>query len=345
MAAKPTTTNLEEMVKDLIEKNQINTFIEHYNKVSGPRKDKLRIEKYSPYIYVILMNKPKLDKINKKEVLLVKVGFTQQSVKKGTDNRMEEVKKQIYDMLKTEYKISDDNKPDVSILFKFLIHALDTRRIHDIEKSIREKVGFPLPKEIAKEWGLPVHTEWALTTQDYIDEIKGEVARLIADEKVISTKIFKSEPGNSKRCNLPRKLGMTEEELTEKLEELPFPLEKAEKKIKEKTPATLEKSQPADKSSTPEEKQTKQTTSTSGTAARGRRKKLSATDNSPREDLSEKVEDMSLKEGESSSMKTTATLEKPQSAGESSTSDASAKYTPGKTCSAPKGRGKKPSDK
>lgn len=266
--------SIEAMAEYVFENKHTNAFIKHFNKptVSGLDSDKLRLENIPPHIYMIVVNRPTI-LINGKKLFLMKVGFTQISVAKASNNRMEEVRDKIKRNLKTEYKFPDDNKPKVAILFKFLIHALDTRPFYDIEKWVREKVGFPLPKENAKEWCLPVSTEWVLTTQEYIDKIKKKVEDLKDKKKVISTEIFKSEQKDNQSCNLLDTLKMTEAELEDKLKKLPFPLEKAPKE----TTTTPEESSLAGKSLTPEADTTKTPRETSKSAskqeAKGRGKK------------------------------------------------------------------------
>lgn len=60
-----------------------NAVIEEFNKEAARSKSgrQMRIETDSPCIYVIVVNKPILE-INRKKVLMVKVGFTQVSIKK-----------------------------------------------------------------------------------------------------------------------------------------------------------------------------------------------------------------------------------------------------------------------
>lgn len=162
---------------------------------------------------------------------------------------MEEVVHQIKQKLKTKYTFLEDEQVKVSILFTFVIQALDTRRFHEVETSIREKVGFSLPKEKVKEWGLPVHTEWALTTQEYVDKMKKKTANTIDENGFVSTKVFKSEEGDNKRCDLALAVHMTDEQLIEKLKELPNPFEKDEqstpaKKATRTDIATPESSKP-----------------------------------------------------------------------------------------------------
>ena len=124
--------------------------------------DRIRREKYSPHIYgILLKNFPKGKKVGWKAV---KVGFTQQSIKKGGNNRMEQVEK----------TLKKDGFDPIT-LFVVPIGCVDTNKFHDTENRIREKVGRPLMTDKAKEWKLPLTTEWVLTTQTHIDKIKKEI--------------------------------------------------------------------------------------------------------------------------------------------------------------------------
>jgi len=94
-----------------------------------------------------------------------------------------------------------------------------------------------------------VHTEWALTTQEYVDKMKKKTANTIDENEFVSTKVFKSEEGDNKRCDLALAVHMTNEQLIEKLKELPNPFEKDEqstpaKKATRTDIATPESSKP-----------------------------------------------------------------------------------------------------
>ena len=95
-----------------------------------------------------------------------KVGMTQADTTTGSGNRMETVQKEI------ERKTG--KKPP--ILFVLRAKATDSRKDIDIEKSVREKFGWPVHKDLARRTGLPFITEWVMTTQDHIDEIRRAIA-------------------------------------------------------------------------------------------------------------------------------------------------------------------------
>lgn len=131
--------------------------------------DRIRREKHGPVVYGIVVNNfPSTeDSEGPDRWKLVKVGFTHQSIKKGDNNRMEQVTKEIESDIKEL-----NNKASASILFVFPIGCVDTTSYYETEKRIRGKVGIPVKKAKAKELKLPVPTEWALTTQKHIDYIK-----------------------------------------------------------------------------------------------------------------------------------------------------------------------------
>ncbi|CAH3151446.1 unnamed protein product, partial [Pocillopora meandrina] len=124
--------------------------------------DRIRREKFSPHIYgVLLKNSPSEIEGHCKAV---KVGFTQQSIKKGGNNRIEQIEAKL-----------EKEKFDSTPLFVVPIGCVDTTKFHDTEVRIRKKVGRPLMKDKAEKWKLPVPTEWVLTTQNHIDKIKERI--------------------------------------------------------------------------------------------------------------------------------------------------------------------------
>ena len=66
----------------------------------------------------------------------------------------------------------------VATLFALRIGSVDTTPFHETEKRIRQKIGTPITKEKAKELKLPVPTEWVLTTQKHINEIKAAIEKI-----------------------------------------------------------------------------------------------------------------------------------------------------------------------
>ena len=126
--------------------------------------DRIRREKNSPIVYGIVVNDFPFSKVG--EWKLVKVGFTHGSIKQDSNNRMEQLRRQ----LELEIKQSDD-KASASILFRFPIGCVDTTPFYEKEAQIREKVGTKVKKEKAKECNLPAPTEWVLTTQKHIGVI------------------------------------------------------------------------------------------------------------------------------------------------------------------------------
>ena len=138
-----------------------NVLIKELNKYAiENKKDFIRREKHSPCIYAVL-NKHKPAGI--KNYMLVKVGFTQKTIVRGTDNRMENVEKQINE---------SPNGENATTLFVFRIGCTDTRPHSEIEKEVRNKVGKSVKKSKITELDLPIPTEWVLTTQGHIDKIK-----------------------------------------------------------------------------------------------------------------------------------------------------------------------------
>lgn len=130
--------------------------------------DRIRREKESPHVYAIVLNHfPNAD------WKLVKVGFTHKSVERDTNNRMEQLRKEIEGVFR---------EVEAPTLFKVPIGSVDTTPFHTTEAQIRAKVGTPLTKEKAKELKLPVHTEWVLTSQRHIYKIIQKVRAGKADK-------------------------------------------------------------------------------------------------------------------------------------------------------------------
>lgn len=66
--------------------------------------------------------------------------------KQQTVNRMETVMKQI----NTKYKATHEREPKPDVIFKMSISAVDVRPFSKTEEWIRESMGFPIEKELAK---------------------------------------------------------------------------------------------------------------------------------------------------------------------------------------------------
>ena len=146
-----------------------NDLIRELNKYALKEKkgeDRIRREKDYPCVYGIVVN----NFLNKEDGKwkLVKVGFTHKSIAKDSNNRMEQLTKQIGSELEST----------AIILFALRIGSVDTTPFRDTENRIRNKVGKPIKKEKAKEYKLPVPTEWVLTTDEHIDKITTEIGEI-----------------------------------------------------------------------------------------------------------------------------------------------------------------------
>lgn len=134
--------------------------------------DRIRREKDCPNVYAIVLNN--FSMARDKEWKLVKVGFTHKSIKRNSNNRMEQLQKIIESKLnKDSNRAATASKPEVkaSVLFAVRIGSVDTTPFHETEARIRGKVGTPIKTAKAKERNLHAPTEWVLTTQSQIDEI------------------------------------------------------------------------------------------------------------------------------------------------------------------------------
>ena len=151
-----------------------------------------------PHIYCVVYN----DKENPGEVLTkdkkiiqwryCKVGITEKDTKTDTKNRMEIVRDEIKKKTKSE----------AGIIFVVKVSADDSRPKKEIEKSVREAIGWPVDKELAGKNKFPVSTEWVLTTQAYIDKRKKEG---LSDTRSVLRLKFKQQ-----KENLPSHLELQE---------------------------------------------------------------------------------------------------------------------------------------
>lgn len=132
--------------------------------------DRIRREKEYPCVYALALNNFPMPE--GRDWKLVKVGFTHKSTKKDSNNRMEQLTREIESNLNQ----GASNPPvTVATLFALRIGSVDTTPFHETENRIRRKVGTPITKERAKELNLPVPTEWVLTTQSHIEKMKDAI--------------------------------------------------------------------------------------------------------------------------------------------------------------------------
>ena len=120
------------------------------------------------HIYCVVLNddeNPGKAVIQGKETIqwrYCKVGKTEKDTTSGSNNRMETVQGEIE--RKTEKK--------AGIIFVVNVNGTDSRPNNEVEKSVRKAIGWPVDKKLACENKFPVPTEWVLTTQKCINDIK-----------------------------------------------------------------------------------------------------------------------------------------------------------------------------
>lgn len=134
--------------------------------------DRIRREKYCPNVYAIVLNNFPI--AGDKKWKLVKVGFTHKSIKRNSNNRMEQLQKIIESKLNKDSNraaTASNSEVKASVLFAVRIGSVDTTPFRDTEDRIRGKVGTPIKTAKAEEQNLHAPTEWVLTTQSHIDEI------------------------------------------------------------------------------------------------------------------------------------------------------------------------------
>lgn len=165
----------EEFVKWFWSGANGNELIKELNHVSGKARggDYIRREKERPMIYGIVLNDdPFPSKVGDVQWKLCKVGFTHVNTATGSKNRMEQVQAQI----KSKYELkTKGRKAETGTVFVLAIGAVDVTTFSDTEKRIRNAVGWPIRKDVVKNLQLPCSTEWVLTTQEFIKEIKKQI--------------------------------------------------------------------------------------------------------------------------------------------------------------------------
>ena len=174
MAKLNITTEPDAFLKWFWEGTNGNELIRELNSYAQKNEldDRIRREKDCPNVYAIVLNNFSIGR--DEEWKLVKVGLTHKSIKRNSNNRMEQLQKIIESKLnKDSNRAATASKSEVkaSILFAVRIGSVDTTPFHDTEARIRGKVGTPIKTAKAKEQNLHAPTEWVLTTQSQIKEI------------------------------------------------------------------------------------------------------------------------------------------------------------------------------
>lgn len=176
-----------------------NTLIKHLNS-NKSREEIVRREKYSPYAYGILLKVNQAERFKQdvgdieEDLKFVKIGFTQQVTSSDTKNRMTEVQKQI------EAKYPGRT----AVLFVIMKNPVDTLRHSEFETNFRTRWGMPVSDECAKNHNLPYHTEWVLTTQPHIDQMKTFIEKAKNEGSRMDASIFKSKRFDEKQ--IPEKI-------------------------------------------------------------------------------------------------------------------------------------------
>lgn len=131
---------------------------------------------------------------------LVKVGRTAadttQTISKETSetptqtagkklNRMEIVR---YEVLKwcTGKKKKDLVKEDMKMAGIMFVLSIDHKSDDEMEEQVRKAFGLQIDKKLGKKLRLPVHTEWVLTSQPHIRNIRSEIERKKAAKEEIT---------------------------------------------------------------------------------------------------------------------------------------------------------------
>ena len=187
-----------------------NELIEIINsrKYGRTRPETIRRVQHMPHIYCIVLNNyktPGKSKDGKVQWRYCKVGYTEIDTTTGTNNRMEQV---LNDIKKEMYP---------SVLFVLDISPTDSGKIRDIEKRIRNDIGWPVNPSLMENLGLPNKTEWVLTTQSFIYKIKTKIDD-IKKEKKATTELFKNlkfRRDKENKQNIPQHLEINDDHQVE----------------------------------------------------------------------------------------------------------------------------------
>ena len=185
-------TTREEFAKWFWSGTNGNELIKELNCSPSHGNDYIRREKERPTIYGIVLNDGSFPgRVGNVQWKLCNIGFTHVNTATGTRNRMEQVKVEIESKYDSKRK---DGKPQVapaSVLFVLPIGAVDVTTFSDTEKRIRNAVGSPIDTALAEKLGLPCSTNWVLTTQPFINEIKKQTQKRKAQGSTDLIDLFK----------------------------------------------------------------------------------------------------------------------------------------------------------
>lgn len=169
-----------------------NELIKELNGSESHGDDYIRREKERPTIYGIVLNDGSFPgKVGKVQWKLCNVGFTHINTATGTRNRMEQVKVEIERKYDSKRKDRKGEAATAAVLFVLPIGAVDVTTFSDTEKRIRNAVGLPIHKALAKKLGLPCSPEWVLTTQQFINGINMRKKELKAEGRADLIDLFK----------------------------------------------------------------------------------------------------------------------------------------------------------
>ena len=179
----------KDCIKDLVTALNQSSF-------KNKRYVRIRVEKCPPTVYCVVINKPKKDR--KPLALggwkLCKVGVTMVDARpykkeKGTRNktRMDD----IIDAAK------DSGHEGVRPIFSFPIGFFDSRSPFAVEKDVRRRMGYPVHRNLARDFNLPIPTEWVLVAQVYLTELMSTIKAIKEDRTstILSTDLFYRKDG------------------------------------------------------------------------------------------------------------------------------------------------------
>ena len=142
--------------------------------------NRVRHEVYGPMIYAVKMNGLGIavdpnESTGTKTGILMKVGYSHTNTSQTHDaSRINTLMKDIKRDMKKKWGVEVKCAP----AFVLSIDVLDTRYFSKIESEVRSRAGMVVPINVAKALQLPVHTEWVLTTNFFIAQIRKRIREL-----------------------------------------------------------------------------------------------------------------------------------------------------------------------
>ena len=131
---------------------------------------------------------------------LVKVGVTATDTtpkayknlqeKVAAENRMETVETDVLKWCTNKTKKTDFTEDEVNMAAILSVLRVESKTDIQTEKDVRHAMGLVISKELAKMLSLPIHTEWILTSQAYLDKLRQTIEETREAKKEMTCKLI-----------------------------------------------------------------------------------------------------------------------------------------------------------